>query len=380
MGREDSKGAVRGHDPYGALYLHVPFCAKRCLYCDFHTSAAAPDDPALDEFAESMVLEVRSVAKQGFLDHVRTIYFGGGTPTFLGGKRLVQILYAISLYKVLSSDIEFTIEVNPDSIDERLVSDIWAMGVNRMSIGVQSFDDAVLSTLGRIHDAQAARQAVRCAQTRFDNVSIDLMCGVPGQTIESFEASLAEACELGVRHVSIYPLTIEPGTPFDELVSQGKLSEPDDDFQADCMQLAADVLGKAGMARYEVASYAMPGFECRHNIAYWTGVPYLGLGPSAVTMTQNSQRRMRNQHGMIVEDLDARQMLAEDLMLHMRMSQGISDGLAHEAAQNLEGLPAVLEGLLSDGLVEHVDGAWRPTTRGWLCGNELYGRIFDLAP
>ena len=368
------------HDPYVALYIHVPYCAKRCLYCDFETQAVAADDARLDEFAESMVTEIRRAAKQGFLEQVRTIYLGGGTPTFLGAKRLVQVLYALSLYKVLSSDIEFSMEANPDSLDERLVADVFAMGVNRISIGVQSFDDDVLATLGRIHDAQSAKEAVRKAQTRFENVSIDLMCGAPGQGIDSFEESLHAAIDLGVQHVSIYPLTIEPGTPFDSLVASGELAEPDDDFQADCMQLAAKVLGQAGMQRYEVASYALPGFECRHNIAYWTGVPYLGLGPSAVTMTQNDKRRMRKQHGMVIEDLDADQMLAEDLMLRMRMSAGIDDALVQEASARLAGLPSILEGLEADGLVEHAQGAWRPTERGWLCGNELYGRIFDLAP
>ena len=368
------------HDPYGALYIHVPFCARRCRYCDFETQAASPDDPRLDEYAESMVLELRDAGKKGFLDSVRTVYMGGGTPTFLGARRLVQVLYALSLYKVLSADIEFTLEANPDSLDERLVADVYAMGVNRISMGIQSFDDAVLATLGRIHDAESARRAIRAAQARFDNVSIDLMCGVPGQSLESFEAGLREACELGVRHVSIYPLTIEPGTEFDALVASGKLAEPDEDFQADCMQLAETVLGEAGMKRYEVASYAAEGYECRHNIAYWTGVPYLGLGPSAVTMTQNDERRMRKQHGMVIEDLDTNQMLAEDLMLRMRMSAGIDDSLARDAAMRLPDLLAVLEGLVQDGLVEHEDGAWRPTTRGWLCGNELYGRIFELAP
>ena len=304
---------------------------------------------------------------------MKTVYLGGGTPTFLGTKRLTQILYALSLYKSIGDLDEFTIEANPDSLDERLVADVWAMGVNRISIGVQSFDDDVLRVLGRIHDAAGAERAIACAATRFDNISVDLMCGVPGQSLASFEDSLHRALAAGAKHISVYPLTIEPGTPFFEMVSRGELAEPDDDAQADAMECAQAVLEAAGMHRYEVASYAFDGYECQHNIAYWTGVPYLGLGPSAVSMVQDDARRMRKQYDMIVEDLGRADMVAEDLMLRMRMSAGVDDGFCQRALQDLPNLPQIMDGLVRDGLVEHRDGAWRPTARGWLCGNELYG-------
>ena len=201
-----------------------------------------------------------------------------------------------------------------------MVRDIWALGVNRLSIGVQSFDDDVLRTLGRAHSSDDARRAIEAARTRFENVSVDLMCGIPGQSAESFEASAREAVRLGATHVSVYPLTVEPHTPFDAAVLAGELEEPDDDVEAAHMQIAARVLDSGGFERYEVASYARPAFACRHNIAYWTGVPYLGLGRSAATMTQNAQRRMRVKDGQVTDDLDSRQMVAEDLMLGMRMT------------------------------------------------------------
>lgn len=368
------------HDPYKALYLHMPFCVKRCAYCDFATAAVNADSAEIDAYVEDLSLQIRRKAKEGELGSLETVYIGGGTPSHVGLARLSMLLYTLSLSMHLTPEVECTMEANPESLTERMVRDIWALGVNRLSIGVQSFDDDVLRTLGRAHSADEAQRAAEGALTRFENVSVDLMCGIPGQSNESFEASVREAVRLGVSHVSVYPLTIEPHTAFDAAVLAGKLEEPDDDVEAAHMQIAARVLAEAGYERYEVASYARPGFACRHNIAYWTGVPYLGLGRSAATMTQNEMRRMRVKDGQVTDDLDIRQMHAEDLMLGMRMTQGVSDERVERAAAVLPDTLAVLINLEEQGLVEHRAGRWRPTERGWLCGNDLYGALFDLAP
>ena len=173
-----------------------------------------------------LVLDVRRYSKQDELGEIESVYIGGGTPSFIGTKRLSSLLYAISVSTDLTREgLEFTMEANPDSLDERMVRDIWALGVNRLSIGVQSFDDEVLRILGRAHDADRAREAIRIAQDRFENVSIDLMCGIPGQSAESFKSSVEEAVQLGVKHVSVYPLTIEPFTYFDKLVMAGEMEE-----------------------------------------------------------------------------------------------------------------------------------------------------------
>ncbi len=368
------------HDPYKALYLHVPFCVKRCGYCDFATSAVPADAPEIDAYVDDLVLQIRRKAKEGELGAVETVYVGGGTPSHLGLSRLSMLLYTLSLSMRLEPDVECTMESNPESLTERMVRDIWALGVNRLSVGVQSFDDDVLRILGRAHSADDARRAIEAAHTRFENVSVDVMCGIPGQSAESLEASVREAVRLGATHVSVYPLTIEAHTPFDAAVMAGQMDEPDDDVEAAHMQVAARVLAEAGFERYEVASYAKPGFQCRHNIAYWTGVPYLGLGRSAATMTQNEARRMRVKDGQVTDDLDAREMAAEDLMLGMRMTRGVSDERVQRASALLPDTPGVLAQLAADGLVVHEGGRWRPTERGWLCGNELYGALFDLAP
>lgn len=367
------------HDPYRALYLHLPFCVKRCSYCDFATAAVPVESPQIDEYVEDLCLQIRRQSKEGELGGISTVYLGGGTPSHVGMPRLSMLLYTLGLSMRLEPDVECTMEANPESLTSSMVRDIWALGVNRLSIGVQSFDDHVLGILGRAHDAQGAKRAIACARERFENVSVDLMCGIPGQSIESFEDSVKTAIDCGASHVSVYPLTIEPHTPFDAMVMSGQLAEPDDDVEAEHMQAAARILSQAGYERYEVASYAKPGFECRHNIAYWTGVPYLGLGRSAASMTQNAERRMRIQDGQVTDDLDAREMAAEDMMLGMRMSRGIPDDLVQRAAQLLPKTPETLHALAEQGLCEHVDGRWRPTERGWLCGNQLYGALFDLA-
>ena len=368
------------HDPYQALYIHLPFCKRRCIYCDFYTHAVDPDSPVISEYVDRILLDLRRKAKEGELGQIKTIYLGGGTPSFLGSKHLTKLLYTIGLSVNLTPQVEFTMEANPDSLTPELVRDVYALGVNRLSIGVQSFDDQLLSTLGRVHDSMRAKRAVADACERFDNVSIDLMCGIPGQTAEVFQDSISCGVDLGVSHVSIYPLTVEPHTPLHNMVVAGTLPDVDEDLEALMMAMGPNVLEPAGFHRYEVASYAKPGMECRHNIAYWTGVPYLGLGDSAATMTQNESRRMRVQDNHVTDDLDRRQMRAEDLMMKMRMTQGVSDQEVNEAALLLPGVLKVYHDLVADGLVEHVDGRFKPTFSGWLLGNELYGRIFELAP
>ncbi|MBQ9041973.1 MAG: radical SAM family heme chaperone HemW [Eggerthellaceae bacterium] len=369
------------HDPYKALYMHIPFCVKRCGYCDFATAAVPRDDVRIDEYVEQLVLDIRKQAKAGELTAIDTVYIGGGTPTHIGAARLSSLLYALSVSMDLTrDDLEFTVEANPESLDGRLVKDMWALGVNRISIGVQSFDDDVLRILGRAHDAARAKEAIREAKERFENISVDLMCGIPGQSAETFEASVEEAVALGVKHVSVYPLAIEPHTMFDKLVLAGEMDEPDDDVEAEHMEIAERVLAAHGFARYEVASYALPGYESKHNSSYWTGIPYLGIGASATTMTQNDERRMRVMNGEVVDDLNRNQMEAEDLMLGMRMACGISDERLAKACNFIPEARNSMESLVEEGFVERVENRWRPTRQGWLCGNELYGRLLDIAP
>lgn len=266
-----------------ALYLHIPFCVSRCAYCDFATNACA-DEQRMDAYVEALCLQLRRAAKVGLLGQVKTIYIGGGTPTHLGSRRLNTLVYTLSLSVNLENVVEFTCEANPESIDERMVADLFSLGVNRFSIGAQSFDDAVLAGYGRIHDATAIDAALAAVRTRTNNISLDLICGGPGQSMESWTQDLRHAIDADVPHVSIYPLTLEDGTALTRRVEAGECEVADEDTQTDMMLEAERMLTAAGFERYEVASYAKPGFASCHNTAYWTGAEYLGLGAGASSM------------------------------------------------------------------------------------------------
>ena len=404
-----------------ALYLHVPFCVKRCAYCDFPTRACS-DDALMDAYVDALSLAVRRASKAGLLGGIKTIYLGGGTPSFLGARRLNSLVYLLSLSINLENVEEFTVECNPDSLDAAMVKDLFALGVNRFSIGAQSFDDAVLSVYGRAHTAAQIDTAIACVKERTGNFSLDLICGGPGQDMRSWTDSVQRAIDSGAAHVSIYPLMLEEGTPLFHAVEAGELPAPDDDVEAEMMERAGELLEAAGMHRYEVASYAYPGHESKHNAAYWTGVEYLGLGAGASSMLSPESHaacceaqlfgaahelddacvpaqvgegcaRVRltadfdietfsetlGRPAVGIECLDAREALLEDAMLGMRRSVGLSDAFVARVAAVEPRIVQVLSQLEGEGLVVHEAERWAPTQRGWLLGNEVYGAIWGLA-
>ncbi|MDZ4654869.1 MAG: coproporphyrinogen III oxidase, partial [Coriobacteriia bacterium] len=280
----------------------------------------------------------------------------------------------------------------------------------RVSLGAQSFDDVVLATLGRRHDAATAERVARLLAVSGMRFALDLICGVPGQSMTSWSESLERAIDTGAGHVSVYPLSVEQGTPLWRSVAAGRALEPDPDVAADMMLLAEEVLSAAGIMRYETANYARPGEESRHNTAYWTGVPYIGVGPGAYSMLPGFEfdrvvraegwygepwnlvpgvsdtarvrfsagedittyLRQRARPPAEAEFLTVDEVGAEDVMLGLRMVSGVDDALVIRA-----GLGDVLEGLAGDGLVERAGERWRTTRRGWLLGNEVFGRVLN---
>lgn len=365
---------------YESLYLHIPFCKSRCAYCDFTTEALSQDDPKMDAYVEGLIGAIRAAVHDGSLAHIRTIYLGGGTPTHLGHGRLIELAYLLSLSINLEQVHEYTVEANPESLTSSLVKDLFALGVSRLSLGVQSFVDEELAALGRAHTAEQARTTVRVAQERFESISLDLMCGIPGQTKDTWQYSLEQALALSPTHLSIYPLHIEVGTALAQAIDDGRQEEPNEDEQAEFMEHAAGTLVEAGYHRYEVASYAKPGFESLHNTAYWSGSSYLGLGYGAASMLNNSDgTRQRCKGGEEPEVLSAAEAAAEDLFLAMRMSRGVESEQLLRASLLLPRTVEVFGELLKLGLVERVEGRYLPTHRGWLLGNELYARVWDLA-
>ena len=267
---------------YRALYLHIPFCRAKCLYCDFDSRAltGCALEEAIGAYCEGLSAQVDAHGNAGELSEVETVYVGGGTPSLLGG-RLVGLVDYVRAY---CEPVEFTCEANPESFTLDLAQGLRAAGVTRISLGVQSLNASELKAIGRIHSAEQAMLAVAQAKAAGFSTSCDVMCGLPGQTLDTFAETLRSLVTLNPDHVSVYPLQLEEGTPLARMEEAGEMEVPDEDFQAQCMDLAAEVLEEAGYERYEVASYAKPGHRCRHNIAYWTGKPYLGLGRSAASM------------------------------------------------------------------------------------------------
>jgi putative oxygen-independent coproporphyrinogen III oxidase len=421
LGLAEDDGAPLADTPAAplpvALYIHVPFCRSKCAYCDF--ASAVCDSRWHAPYVDAVLFSAAHWASYDLLEDVPTLYFGGGTPTILGDE-LVRLVEGLRDIVDLRPDAEITVETNPDTTDAELIGSLVEVGVNRFSLGVQSLDNEVLRVLGRRHAAADALTAAGVLAESGRPFSVDLICGVPGQSEESWRSTVTAALATGPGHMSVYPLSIEEGTPLAEQVEEGALPEPDSDEAAAMMLTAEELLRDAGLYRYEVANYARPGEASRHNSSYWTGVAYLGLGPGAASMLPadvfaqvadaEGWRWKDAEHASLeagahagpdarirftatsdttefirrplaapteIERLTAEEAAREHVMLGMRLTDGVSAEQVSSA-----GLTEVLASLADDGLVElgeSSDGTakWRVTERGWLLGNSVFGRIWQ---
>lgn len=406
-----------------ALYVHVPFCAQKCRYCDFDSRSFAPCDlgAALDAYFEQLHARLDAFGDAGAFAQVRTVYVGGGTPS-LAGERLVELARRISAW---CKPVEFTCEANPESLTAELATTLAEAGVTRISLGVQTLDNTELAVIGRIHNAERALEAIATVKDVGLDVSCDLMCGLPGQTMSSWQYTLNGVLAAAPHHVSVYPLTLEEGTPLYRMACRDESLEPDEDFQAACMDVARERLSSAGYHPYEVASYALDGHECAHNIAYWTGRGYLGLGRSAAGMLDAEDfdrlaglfpgvasrgdfyrerlvQRNDDATAFEAEYLTRREAAAEDLMLACRMTRGVASDLLVRAARVIpaDELTAACDRALELGLAawvpEHGDthagpiasddviagltcARLAPTHLGWLDGNVLFELFWGLS-
>ena len=263
-----------------ALYVHVPFCETKCPYCDFNTYEGI--EPLMAGYAEALQREIHLWGDLTGRASVGTVFFGGGTPSYLPADDISAVMGTVSDAFALDPDAEITLEANPGDLHETRLESWLDCGFNRLSIGVQSFDDRHLAALGRRHDAAQARDAVIAARRAgFANLSIDLMYGLPDQTLDEWQATLEQALELRPDHLSTYCLTLEPGTPMHRRVELGQVAEPDPDLAADMYEHAESAMEAAGYLHYEISNWALPGCESRHNLTYWLNHPYLGVGPGA---------------------------------------------------------------------------------------------------
>ncbi|RPH34238.1 MAG: radical SAM family heme chaperone HemW [Bacteroidales bacterium] len=316
-----------------SIYIHVPFCKKKCLYCDFYSIGTSNKISQYPLLIEKELSLRKSFIKNEPID---TIYFGGGTPSLIGSSQINHILDCIAKTYTISVDAEITIEANPDDISAELLQGYRLSGVNRISIGIQSFIDDELRFLGRRHNAQAAEQSVNLAQKNgFENISIDLIYGLPNSSSDSWGYSLNKAFSLNIKHLSCYHLTYEEGTVFGRRLKGKKIQEVDESISTQQFDLLRELSKKNGFIHYEISNLAMEGYLSRHNCAYWQGIPYLGLGPAAHSYNglvrewnPNSynewEQGIQSENTVLQSEvLDERTKFNEKLLTHLRTIWGV---------------------------------------------------------
>jgi oxygen-independent coproporphyrinogen-3 oxidase len=394
-----------------SLYLHIPFCHVKCHYCDFTSYAGVlrlrePFVAALrDEIAYA---GWQSRREDGEKRRCRTIFFGGGTPSLLSAEQVALLLAAARDAFDVDPDAEISLEANPGALEYGHLDELRSLGVNRLSMGAQSFDAALLRWMGRIHSPEDVERAFEAARAAgFDNINLDFMYALPGQTLESWIATLERALALKPDHLSLYSLIVEEHTPLHRWVSEGKVAPPDDDLAADMYDHARERLREAGYIHYEISNWARPGRECAHNLTYWRNLPYIGLGAGAhswyagrrfveakslreyterVNTTWASPRRdagaMHPAAAVIEEEVISRELeMAETVMLGMRLTAGVD--LADFERRYGQALESVFAERLREAraawLVETVEGRLRLTEQGTLLGNEVFAALLPDA-
>jgi oxygen-independent coproporphyrinogen-3 oxidase len=367
--------------PPFAVYVHWPFCLSKCPYCDFnsHVRHGGVDEA---RFVRAFETEIATTAARVPGRTVSTIFFGGGTPSLMQPSSVQAILDSIGKHWTIASDAEITLEANPTSVDATRFKGYRAAGVNRVSLGVQALDDIALKELGRLHTAQEALDAVAVARSIFDRYSFDLIYARPRQSLEAWSAELKRAIAEAAEHLSLYQLTIEPGTPFFGLHKAGKLAIPDDDLGRDLYDLTQAICDAEGLPAYEISNHARPGAECRHNLVYWRGQDYAGVGPGAHGRLTIDGRRYATEtdkkpegwltrveekgHGLTVDEkLQPGEVADEFLLMGLRLAEGIEPArFTQLAGRDLD--PVRISFLRDGGAVETTqDGRLRVTQSGF---------------
>ena len=371
------------------IYIHIPFCRSKCDYCDFYSLAGRDD--RMDQYQKALLSHIKETAPLAQDFPVDTIYIGGGTPSYYGAKRLKELLGVIrKLYKV-EKDAEVTVECNPDSVDVKSLKILRKAGVNRLSMGMQSANACELERIHRIHTPQQINEAATAARKAgFTNLSLDLIYGLPGQTMDSWKATVEHALSLIPQHLSCYGLKVEEGTPLAARVAQGEIL-PDDDQQADLYLWTVGRLERAGYPQYEISNFAKPGFASRHNLRYWLTQPYIGFGPGAhsdfggrrYSFVQDLDAYIQGvlQGGDIIDEseiIPKRERCGEYLMLRLRTVQGINEQEYRSTYfMDFAPLQARLEQFRAQGWAEQTDGRWHFTPKGFLLSNQLIGDLLE---
>jgi oxygen-independent coproporphyrinogen-3 oxidase len=369
-----------------ALYIHIPFCWQKCGYCSFVSYAG--QEGLIPQYIQALKDEMKLRSRH---EPVGTVYFGGGTPSLLTVRQAGELLDTMKRAFNISAVQEVSLEANPGTVSLAYLRELLGMGINRISLGVQNFNDGELQCLGRIHTAAEATQAFRLAgRAGFNNINLDLIYGIPGQGLGSWRSNLQKALELSPQHISLYSLTLEEGTPMSAQVGKGDLELPSNNALAEQYELAEELLGNSGYQHYEISNWALPDYECRHNLTYWQYQPYLGLGLAAHSFLQS--RRQANtsnlekyllsiEQGQVPlemdEHIDVEMQLSEAMILGLRLTRGLQlERITADYNINpLEKFAAPIAEMQQAGLLILEDGYLRLTPRGRLLGNEVFFRL-----
>lgn len=374
------------------MYIHIPFCHQICHYCDFN-KVFFKNQP-VDEYIEAIGKELAIMKLEGIsFQNVETVFLGGGTPTSLSKKQLDRLLQIIHQYVDVASLKEFSTEANPDELTYGKLRVLKNGGVNRLSIGVQSFDAKLLKEIGRTHGPADVKRVIEDARkAEFDNISIDLIYGLPNQTKEQWHDTLNKATDLDLKHYSGYSLIVEPKTVFYNLMNKGKLPLPGEDLETEMFEMLIEHMEKNGRKRYEVSNFAIPGFESTHNLLYWDNTTYAGIGAGAhgymsrtrysnigpvkryIEKVEQGERPIQNTHRVTKEES-----MEEEMFLGLRKTEGVSASFFHQKfGQSLEEVYGkTLQSLKEDGLVEQSGDFMRLTHRGLFRGNDVFQQFLN---
>lgn len=400
-----------------SIYVHIPFCRARCPYCDFNTYAGL--EALIPRYLQALAAEAelwsQALAEAALDFRVGTVFLGGGTPSILYPSQIGSMLTTLKELFALTSNAEISMEANPGTVSASSLREFRRHGINRLSLGVQSFDDRLLKVLGRQHSAAQAQAAYRWARRAgFSNVNLDLIYGIPTQSLVDWSAELQKAVSLEPEHLSLYPLTVEEGTLIAQWVAEGRMASPDPDLAAAMYEMAEEWLEQAGYRHYEISNWARPGMECAHNLVYWRNQPYLGLGAGAHSLLEGcrfSNARLPQayidrllsaepslrlatpptaaealwqfipwQHSPIeaIEPLSPQLRLAETLIMGLRLEEGVVlQRLGLPLPPHYE--PAITD-LMDIGLLARENSVLRLTARGRLLANEVFLRFLPPSP
>ncbi len=369
------------------IYIHIPFCRRKCFYCGFYSVASLQ---LKKEYVEALCREVELRKNYLFANQISTLYFGGGTPSCLEVDELGTIVACVRKYWNLADDLEFSLEMNPEDAQKSKLLAFRNLGVNRLTIGVQSFNDDVLKRINRTHSALQALEAVDVARAcGFDNIGIDLIIGLPGSTLQDLQREIEIIKSLDISHVSVYILSVDSNTVFEKLLEKGKFSPQDDDLLAEQYLFVSESLQQMGYEHYEISNFAKNSKYSRHNTSYWQQVPYLGIGAAAHSFDGGSRQwnvshvkkyiDSLNNGDLIFEkeDLSDRDLFNEYLMTNFRTMWGIEPKFLEKAYPVWwKGIGSRLEDYMKRGLMSWCGDKIRLTERGWLLSDGIFSELF----